>query len=67
MWFTYSKLASSLKSLMKRVDGQDLVEYALLVGVIAAGLTASMKVFAGALVTAYTHIGTQLDAIFGIG
>jgi len=43
-----------------REDGQDLVEYALVIALIAFGLVAGLHSFAGALNTALTHMGTTL-------
>jgi pilus assembly protein Flp/PilA len=45
---------------MRREDGQDLVEYALILAVIALGATASMKVLATAISTEFGKITTQL-------
>ena len=40
--------------------GQDLVEYALVVALIALGATASMSTVATAIGTAFTNVGTKL-------
>ena len=42
-------------------DGQDLIEYALVVALIAFGATAGMSALATKLNTAFTNIGTQLS------
>ena len=39
-------------------DGQDLVEYALVVALIAFAATAGMKTLAGGINTAFVHINT---------
>jgi pilus assembly protein Flp/PilA len=44
---------------MTREEGQDLVEYALLVALIALGAAASMKTLAGAISTEFTTISTK--------
>ena len=49
-----------LQNLMNREEGQDLVEYALVVALIAFGATAGMKVLAGGLNTAFGNINTVL-------
>jgi pilus assembly protein Flp/PilA len=41
-------------------QGQDLIEYALVVALIAFAATAAMKVLATDISTAYTTIGTNL-------
>jgi len=54
------KLYVKFQDLMNREEGQDLVEYALVVALIALGATASMKVLATAISTEFTNITTQL-------
>jgi EAL domain-containing protein (putative c-di-GMP-specific phosphodiesterase class I)/CheY-like chemotaxis protein/Flp pilus assembly pilin Flp len=44
------------------VDGQDLVEYALVVALIAFAATTGMKSLAGKINTAFTTIGTTLSS-----
>jgi pilus assembly protein Flp/PilA len=46
---------------MNREEGQDLVEYALVVALIALGATASMKVLATAISTEFTNISTTFS------
>jgi pilus assembly protein Flp/PilA len=46
------------QNLMGREEGQDLVEYALVVALIALGATASMGKLAGAISTAFGTIST---------
>jgi Flp pilus assembly pilin Flp len=41
-------------------DGQDLVEYAFIIALIATGATAAMQGLASILMTALTHINTVL-------
>jgi pilus assembly protein Flp/PilA len=59
MWQGYSRLVFRLHCLMTREEGQDLVEYALLVALIALGAAASMKTLAGAISTQFTTISTK--------
>jgi pilus assembly protein Flp/PilA len=44
--------------LMNREEGQDLVEYALVVALIALGATASMKSLASVISTSFSNIST---------
>jgi pilus assembly protein Flp/PilA len=48
------------QDLMNREEGQDLVEYALVVALIAFGATAGMSALAGGLNTAFSNIYTVL-------
>ena len=41
-------------------SGQDLIEYALVAALIALGATASMKVLATSIGTAFSDVGTRL-------
>ncbi len=43
-------------------EGQDLVEYALVVALIAFGATAGMTSLAGGINTAFGNVSTQLGA-----
>jgi pilus assembly protein Flp/PilA len=53
------KLLSRVQTLM-RDDGQDLVEYALMIALIAFGAVAGTKSLAGKINTAFSTIGTSL-------
>jgi pilus assembly protein Flp/PilA len=55
------KLYVKFQDLMNREEGQDLVEYALVVALIALGATASMKVLATAISTEFTNISTTFS------
>ena len=52
------KLYVKFQDLMSREEGQDLVEYALVVALIALGAAASMKTLASAISTEFTTIST---------
>ena len=54
------KLYVKFQDLMNREEGQDLVEYALVVALIAFGAVAGMKVLAGGLNNAFNTISTTL-------
>ncbi|MGH9607351.1 MAG: Flp family type IVb pilin [Terracidiphilus sp.] len=56
------KLYFTLRKLIEREEGQDLVEYALVVGLIAVAATAGMNSLAGAVNTAFTNVGAQLSS-----
>lgn len=45
---------------MDRQDGQDMVEYALVVALIALAAVAGVKGLATGLTTAYTNLGSKL-------
>ncbi len=49
-----------LMRLWKEEEGQDLVEYALLITLISLALVATMKTLAGAIVTVFTTAATDL-------
>lgn len=55
-----SKLIFGLQTLISRDEGQDLVEYALVVALIAFGATAGMSQLAVGINTAFDQISTTL-------
>jgi pilus assembly protein Flp/PilA len=56
------KLYVKFQDLASREEGQDLVEYALVVALIAFGATAGMGKLASGLNTAFSNISTQLGS-----
>jgi pilus assembly protein Flp/PilA len=50
------------QSLMPRDEGQDLLEYAMVIALIALATTAAMQAAAGGVSTAFTTIGAILTA-----
>jgi pilus assembly protein Flp/PilA len=56
----YVKMQSLKDALVEDERGQDLIEYALVVALIALGATASMKTLANAISTAFGSVGTKL-------
>jgi pilus assembly protein Flp/PilA len=52
----------NLKSLLSQEEGQDLVEYALVVALIALAATAGMRTLATNISNAFTTIGTTLNS-----
>lgn len=58
----FYKLYMRLYFLIGSEEGQDLVEYALVVALIAFGATAGMKSLAGGLAKAFQGISTTLGS-----
>jgi pilus assembly protein Flp/PilA len=58
----FCKLVGIMRRLMKQEHGQDLVEYALVVALIAFGATAGMKSLATGLNTAFGNISTKMGS-----
>jgi pilus assembly protein Flp/PilA len=56
------KLLVKFQDLMSREEGQDLVEYALVVALVAFGATAGMKILASGLNNAFTTISSTLSS-----
>jgi pilus assembly protein Flp/PilA len=56
-------LCSRIQYLISQRDGQDLVEYALVVALIALGATAGLSTLASDINTAFTNIGTSLTSL----
>ena len=54
------KLKHILSNLVNDESGQDLIEYALVAGLLGLGAVASMKTLANTLGTAFNTVGTQL-------
>lgn len=54
------KLHLGLQDLLSREDGQDMVEYALIVCLISLGCTATSQFLAQGLSHAYNNISTTL-------
>ena len=57
---TLLKLYIKFQNLLHEEDGQDLVEYALIVALIALAATAGMNTLATAINTGFTTLGTTL-------
>lgn len=56
------KLYMKFQNLISRKEGQDLVEYALVVALIALGAVASMKTLAIGITAVFTNISTRLSS-----
>jgi pilus assembly protein Flp/PilA len=59
------KLSVKIQTLIMREEGQDLIEYALVVALIAFAATAGMKTLATDINVAFTNIGTTLTSYTG--
>jgi len=55
------KMYVKFQDLMSREEGQDLVEYALLVALISLGCVAILKTLATSISTQFTNINTALN------
>jgi pilus assembly protein Flp/PilA len=62
MLHRFLRLVSRLQRLMTLEDGQDMVEYAMVVGLIAFAVTASLKVLATGIGTAFSRIASMLSS-----
>jgi pilus assembly protein Flp/PilA len=56
------ELSCHLQVLLMDEQGQDLIEYALVVALIAFGATAAMTTLAGSISTAFGNVGTTLGS-----
>jgi pilus assembly protein Flp/PilA len=61
MQFGMTPLFTHLKNLFLNEEGQDLVEYALVVALIALAATAGMQTLASDINAAFTGVGTTLN------
>ena len=57
------KLYAKLNALMSRENGQDLIEYALVVALIAFAATAGMTTIAADINTAFANIGSSVSSL----
>ena len=60
MRLRFRRIILNLQCWMRRDDGQDLVEYALIIALIALGAAASMKALATAISTEFRTITGNL-------
>ena len=56
------KLYVEFQNLIRRKEGQDLVEYALVVALIALAAVAGMKTLASGISATFTSISTKLSS-----
>jgi pilus assembly protein Flp/PilA len=62
MWSRFSKIYSGLQNLLMREEGQDLVEYALTVLLVAIGAVAAVGNLATQVLALFTYINTHFPA-----
>lgn len=60
--YELSARIENLKAVLLQEDGQDLIEYALVVSLIAFAAIAGMNTLASDINTAFGNIGTKLTA-----
>ena len=60
MSFRLTRLFAMVQSFIRSQDGQDLVEYALVVALVAFGATAAMQSLGSGLNSAFTNISSTL-------
>jgi pilus assembly protein Flp/PilA len=60
-WRRYTKI----QNLMMKEEGQDLIEYALVVALVAFAATAGIKGVATSINAAFINIGTKLTTYTG--
>jgi pilus assembly protein Flp/PilA len=58
---TYLFAAEAVRRFLNEETGQDLVEYALVVALIALGATASMSSLATSFSTAFSSVGSKVS------
>ena len=58
----YLKLITKIQSLINEEEGQDLVEYALLVALVSLAAVAGLKGLATAISGVFSNISTSLGA-----
>jgi pilus assembly protein Flp/PilA len=57
----WKKLSRRLREVLRQQSGQDLVEYALLIALVAFAATAGMGKLATGITTAFSNISKQLS------
>ena len=60
----FLKIYIKIQGLLSQDEGQDLIEYALIVALIALACTAGMNALASAINTGLTNLGTTLTGSF---
>jgi pilus assembly protein Flp/PilA len=58
----FATVSSSLRQFILANEGQDLIEYALVVALIAFAATAGMSTVAGDINAAFSNIGSKLTS-----
>jgi pilus assembly protein Flp/PilA len=58
----YAVRMQVFRDLLKEEDGQDMVEYALVMGLIALGATVAINGLAATIGTAFTGVSTKVSS-----
>ena len=58
----WMRLGKAVWKFAARQDGQDLVEYALVIALIALAATAGMNTLASDIATAFSSVGSTINA-----
>jgi pilus assembly protein Flp/PilA len=61
------KLITRMRAFVRNDEGQDLLEYALLVALIALVAVGAVEIAGGHVNTIFTNIGTALSDAIGAG
>jgi Flp pilus assembly pilin Flp len=56
------KLHLKLEELIYRTEGQDMVEYALVIGLLCLGVASSSRFLASSLATAFNNLNSTLTS-----
>ncbi len=59
----YAKMQVLKTSILEDESGQDLVEYALVVGIISLGATATMPTVANAIAQLFNELATAINSV----
>jgi pilus assembly protein Flp/PilA len=62
MEYQFWSLYNKVRNFLKDEEGQDLIEYALVVALIAFAATAGMGTLANSINAAFTKVGTKLTS-----
>lgn len=63
LWTFMQASFLDMRDRMEREDGAELVEYAIVIGLIAIFLVATLIIFRGGIVSLFTRIKAELDGI----
>jgi Flp pilus assembly pilin Flp len=61
------RLYTNLRALLKKEDGQDLIEYGMVVALIALGVTGGMHSVASRIDSTYSSLGTSIGTYISNG
>jgi len=68
-WYSFNELyrevSKAFRSLRDREEGQGMVEYAVLIGLITAGVIATIGFLGGDILDAFNTVETAIDGVAG--